>query len=362
MRIKCSSCDTSYIISKDKIQPNMIFRCKECNRIIQLGAELDSIKEKEVIKKEVWFLALNNKPAGPFSEEKVKKFLKERRIDKSSLVWREGFPSWKKISDTPEFRSFSLSLIPPPLPQNMQTKIPLAESPKNKRASFPLLLFTVFITTFLLTLAFGIVLGIFEIRLRKVESAKEVPFTKKNITSQIIKKIKQEGLDFVFPPQILDKSPIDSSQNPEPQSDSKKSKRSVPKKIKSIAQRIQQDSKINETLPKPYLKRRIWQKEEEQNSGLGKSEIRKVIIQNKSSIQRCYERATRGIVTPTTQRIEVEIKIGASGKVTQVDLLPPEVKDSYLGKCIARSIKRWRFPKSNASSNIKTSFLFTPSE
>jgi hypothetical protein len=45
------------------------------------------------------YLYINNEQVGPFAEEKIKRYLKEGRIQPSDLGWVEGATGWKPISE-----------------------------------------------------------------------------------------------------------------------------------------------------------------------------------------------------------------------------------------------------------------------
>jgi hypothetical protein len=55
---------------------------------------------------QMYWLVLDAKQAGPFTEGKV---------NKDTLAWRNGLPAWQKAGDTPDLVRL-VALAPPPLP------------------------------------------------------------------------------------------------------------------------------------------------------------------------------------------------------------------------------------------------------
>jgi hypothetical protein len=50
-----------------------------------------------------WFYALQNERQGPVSEETIRHMLQAQAIDRSTLIWREGFQDWVALGDSEEF-------------------------------------------------------------------------------------------------------------------------------------------------------------------------------------------------------------------------------------------------------------------
>lgn len=60
-----------------------------------------------------YFIEMDGKPAGPFSEIELKTLIQVGKITKSSLIWKQGMTSWEKIQDVPE--ALRLFLLAGPL-------------------------------------------------------------------------------------------------------------------------------------------------------------------------------------------------------------------------------------------------------
>ena len=57
------------------------------------------------IPKTVYYLAVNNQPVGPFEKEMVVEKILSGEINKESLLWKSGTPTWEKASSFEEFKS-----------------------------------------------------------------------------------------------------------------------------------------------------------------------------------------------------------------------------------------------------------------
>lgn len=64
-----------------------------------------------------YYIAIDNKQAGPYTIEELKTKLKEGIFTAKSLVWKEGMSNWEKAETLPELASVFNS-TPPPLPKN----------------------------------------------------------------------------------------------------------------------------------------------------------------------------------------------------------------------------------------------------
>jgi predicted Zn finger-like uncharacterized protein len=92
---------------------------------------------------------------------------------------------------------------------------------------------------------------------------------------------------------------------------------------------------------------------ESQNTKVNPEDMLRVVRQNKKSVELCYERGLK-FDSNLKGKVEVELKIGISGRVTDIKLLDPAIAASQLGMCLSQSIKRWNFP----SSGSEYSFAF----
>lgn len=73
-----------------------------------------------------FFYAKNDEKFGPVSIEE----LKEAGISRDTLVWREGFDSWKKAGNIPELAEL-FKIMPPPLPKARAIPPPLPTNDLN---------------------------------------------------------------------------------------------------------------------------------------------------------------------------------------------------------------------------------------
>jgi hypothetical protein len=65
----------------------------------------------------IWFVAIQGKQAGPFTEAEIKDLLETAKIDRKTLVWKQGMTGWAAAEDTPEILKI-IMLMPPPVPHN----------------------------------------------------------------------------------------------------------------------------------------------------------------------------------------------------------------------------------------------------
>lgn len=61
-----------------------------------------------------FYIAINEKSAGPFTESELAKLIMNGQIDKNTLSWMPGMTEWKKVEDVPEILKI-VALTPPPL-------------------------------------------------------------------------------------------------------------------------------------------------------------------------------------------------------------------------------------------------------
>lgn len=63
----------------------------------------------------MYYLAINGQQQGPFDANTIMNYIVNRVITAETLAWKQGMPSWSKISTLPEF-SAVFNACPPPLP------------------------------------------------------------------------------------------------------------------------------------------------------------------------------------------------------------------------------------------------------
>ena len=59
-----------------------------------------------------WYIAVNEKASGPFSENEIKRLLLEKKMNKETLVWFAGMSEWQKAENTPNILKLFLQLPP----------------------------------------------------------------------------------------------------------------------------------------------------------------------------------------------------------------------------------------------------------
>ncbi|MDR1757758.1 MAG: SPFH domain-containing protein [Bacteroidales bacterium] len=62
-----------------------------------------------------YFLYINNAQQGGFDFQTVANYIAQRQITPDTLAWKQGLPSWVKISELQEFTNL-FGAVPPPLP------------------------------------------------------------------------------------------------------------------------------------------------------------------------------------------------------------------------------------------------------
>jgi len=60
-----------------------------------------------------FFLALDGKQAGPFSEDEVSRLITQGTVTKATYVWKAGMPKWDLCENVPEVLRL-VALCPPP--------------------------------------------------------------------------------------------------------------------------------------------------------------------------------------------------------------------------------------------------------
>jgi len=93
---------------------------------------------------------------------------------------------------------------------------------------------------------------------------------------------------------------------------------------------------------------------------LSSDAIRSTISQNRTSIQRCYEREMRGSAASGDLRVVLRITVQPSGVVSSSRVTTSRVSGTALASCMESASRRWRFPSATASSTFDAPFVLTP--
>ena len=93
---------------------------------------------------------------------------------------------------------------------------------------------------------------------------------------------------------------------------------------------------------------------------LDASAVRRVVSAqtNQRALRRCYETAIRGAGDAPSVRMDVQVRVGASGTVTRVSATGQDFNG--LRACIERTVRRWRFPASSAGGETRFPVVFAP--
>lgn len=78
---------------------------------------------------------------------------------------------------------------------------------------------------------------------------------------------------------------------------------------------------------------------------------------NKPRLQRCYERAVRGMQSPPAVRLDVSVTVAASGRVR--DVSSQGSGPGGLAECVEASVRRWRFPQSSEGGPARFPIVFS---
>ncbi|MEM9067389.1 MAG: GYF domain-containing protein [Myxococcota bacterium] len=94
-------------------------------------------------------------------------------------------------------------------------------------------------------------------------------------------------------------------------------------------------------------------------AALNADAVRRVVTarSNQTALQRCYNRAIRGMGDPPSVRLDVNIRVGASGSVTRVSARGQDF--GGLKACVEQTVRRWRFPPSSAGGETSFPVVFS---
>lgn len=92
--------------------------------------------------------------------------------------------------------------------------------------------------------------------------------------------------------------------------------------------------------------------------GLGSDMIRRVVRRNLSQVRHCYEQQLQS--RPDLQgRVTVAFLISPTGAVQASSVSQSSVANPAMEQCIARSVRRWSFPRSADGSISSVRYPFT---
>ena len=68
---------------------------------------------RPVLTKEIeWYVAIDGKACGPYSENEMKSLLLDKKVTKESLVWRAGMTEWQTAECTLDLLKLFIQLPP----------------------------------------------------------------------------------------------------------------------------------------------------------------------------------------------------------------------------------------------------------
>jgi hypothetical protein len=88
------------------------------------------------------------------------------------------------------------------------------------------------------------------------------------------------------------------------------------------------------------------------------AQLSSVVNGNKRNLRRCYELAIRGAGDPPTIRLDVQVTIGGTGRVSNVRTTGRDF--GGIKACVTSSVRRWRFPSSGGTTQTQFPVVFQP--
>jgi hypothetical protein len=92
--------------------------------------------------------------------------------------------------------------------------------------------------------------------------------------------------------------------------------------------------------------------------GLNADQLNRVVTNHRPSLRRCYETAIRGMGNPPTVRVNVNITVGTSGRVSRVNATATNQLPG-LTTCVQSAVRTWVFPSSGNSTVTAFPLVFT---
>lgn len=62
----------------------------------------------------IYYVALDGKAIGPLNDSEMMQLVSQRKVNKDTLCWMPGMPTWKAIEEVPAVLKL-IALTPPPL-------------------------------------------------------------------------------------------------------------------------------------------------------------------------------------------------------------------------------------------------------
>ncbi len=102
---------------------------------------------------------------------------------------------------------------------------------------------------------------------------------------------------------------------------------------------------------------RVRQAKAAVKGSLDKDIIRRIVRAHINEVRYCYN---QGLAKePALEgRVAIKFTIGAKGKVTEATVESDSLSDDKVGKCIAKAVKRWKFPKPTGGGVVTVTYPF----
>ena len=110
MKIVCDACQAKYSIADEKVQGKAFkIRCKKCNHIIVVRSSGERAASAAAEPKPApaeaqgtWYVVVEGEQVGPLAEPDIAARLARGEITSETLVWKDGFADWVKLSAVSE--------------------------------------------------------------------------------------------------------------------------------------------------------------------------------------------------------------------------------------------------------------------
>jgi predicted Zn finger-like uncharacterized protein len=143
MKIVCDACQAKYSIADEKVQGKAFkIRCKKCGHIIVVksgeraaAAAPAPAEPKAAAPAEdqgIWYVVVEGEQVGPLAEPDIAGRVARGEITGDTLVWKDGFADWVKLSTVPELATAAASQV---TPGAQATAAPAAEPAPARRDS-----------------------------------------------------------------------------------------------------------------------------------------------------------------------------------------------------------------------------------
>lgn len=102
---------------------------------------------------------------------------------------------------------------------------------------------------------------------------------------------------------------------------------------------------------------RVRQAKASTTGKLDKDIIRRIVRAHINEVRYCY---SKGLVKDPklAGRVSIDFAIGAAGKVTSSSVGNNTLADAGVGKCIAKAVKRWKFPRPTDGGTVTVTYPF----